>query len=60
GTLLVMGVYFEYVNPQKPELEAGTNKPTDINGHSYGAVNGADHNAAQDDAISEDTPLLQG
>ncbi|KAF3491545.1 PQ loop repeat protein [Arthroderma uncinatum] len=59
GTLLVMGVYFEYVNPQKPELEAGANKATDPNGRSYGTVNGAD-NHAQDDAISEDTPLLQG
>ncbi|EGD84044.2 hypothetical protein H113_07797 [Trichophyton rubrum MR1459] len=57
GTLLIMGVYFEYVNPQKPELEAGANKPTEPNGRSYGTMNGAD---AQDDAISEDTPLLQG
>ncbi|KAM5449164.1 hypothetical protein MaudCBS49596_004989 [Microsporum audouinii] len=58
GTLLVMGVYFEYVNPQKPELEAGVSKPAGPNHRSYGTVNGTDTNA-QDDAISEDTPLLQ-
>ncbi|EGE06197.1 PQ loop repeat protein [Trichophyton equinum CBS 127.97] len=61
GTLLIMGVYFEYVNPQKPELEAGANKPTEPNGRSYGTMSGTMNGTdAQDDAISEDTPLLQG
>ncbi|PGH17778.1 hypothetical protein AJ79_00919 [Helicocarpus griseus UAMH5409] len=56
GTLLVMGVYFEYINPSKPESDVDSEEPPpeyDANGIMSIATQ-------QGSEPSEDTPLLQG
>ena len=56
GTLLAMGVYFEYIRPSKEENGLIPNGDASV---SHQAYNRNYPDNAQDDDLSEETPLLQ-
>lgn len=56
GTLLIMGIYFEYINPSKAETDVS---PTDTSGTDDGTNGVVAHRGNEENHPSEETPLLQ-
>lgn len=62
GTLLAMGVYFEYINPKKTETVKDPTTGEDAEGNEPPEEEEGEEYTASGDAAraSEQTPLLQG
>ncbi|QSS52607.1 PQ loop repeat protein [Histoplasma capsulatum var. duboisii H88] len=56
GTLLIMGIYFEYINPSKAETDVS---PADTSGTDDGTNGVVAHRGNEENHPSEETPLLQ-
>lgn len=56
GTLLIMGIYFEYINPSKAETNVS---PADTSGTDDGTNGVEAHRGNEENHHSEETPLLQ-
>jgi len=58
GTLLVMGIYFEYISPRKGEGDLSSDESQD-EGYDANYINGL-VGINEEEELSEETPLLQG